>query len=222
MTTRTTLISDRTYRYLLNALPPENPVDQALRAETAKRADARMQIAPEQAHLLALLAMTINARNTLDIGVFTGYSALAVARTLPEDGKVVGLDNDQEVTAIAKRYWERADVAHQVDLRIGKALDSLARLEQDKGPNSFDFAFIDADKINYQHYFDHCVRLIRPGGLITVDNVLWSGRVADPAEKDEDTQALKAFNDRLRTDERVDYTIIPIADGLTMARVKAH
>lgn len=220
MNTRTLQLNEMTYSYLLDALPPEDPVVSALRRETATRRYSQMQIAPEQAQLMALLTLTLNARRTLEIGVFTGYSTLAVARALPEDGKVVALDIDEEATAVARRYWEQAGIADRIDLRIGPALDSLAALEREAGQNQFDFAFIDADKHNYQAYFGYCVNLVRPGGLIAVDNVLWLGLVANPSADDETTEALRAFNARLREDPRVDYAIIPIADGLTLARVR--
>lgn len=220
MNTRTLQLNELTYNYLLDALPPEDSVVSALRRETATRRYSQMQIAPEQAQLMALLALTLNARRTLEIGVFTGYSTLAVARALPEDGRVVALDIDEEATEVARRYWEQAGVANRIDLRIGPALDSLAALKREAGPDQFDFAFIDADKLNYQAYFDYCVELVRPGGLIAVDNVLWSGLVANPSADDETTEALRAFNSRIRKDKRVDYAIVPIADGLTLARVR--
>ncbi len=218
MNTSTLSLDQRTREYLLDSLPEEAPVDRMLREETARRRDGNMQIAREQAVFMALLVRMLNARRTLEIGVFTGYSTLSVARALPADGCVVALDRDADVVAIARRYWREAGIEEKVDLRIGPALDTLQQLRNTM-EGTFDFAFIDADKINYQAYFDHCVKLVRPGGLIAVDNVLWSGRVADPAETGEDTEALRAFNRHVREDRRVEHCIVPIADGLTLAHI---
>jgi caffeoyl-CoA O-methyltransferase len=177
-----------------------------------------MQIAPEQGQFMALLLQLIGARRCLEVGTFTGYSALACALALPGDGRLVTLDISTEWTAIARRYWIDAGVANRIELRLGPAAQSLAALLEADGPGSFDFAFIDADKTGYDRYYELALQLVRPGGLIAFDNVLWSGRVADPNAEDADTVALRVLNRKLHVDQRVDLAMVPIGDGLTLAR----
>lgn len=217
MSTKSFFLGDSLYEYLLSVSLRDDPVARALREETARLPQSNMQIAPEQAQFLALLVRMIGARRTLDVGVFTGYSSLAVARALPEDGRVVALDVNEEWTAVARRYWARAGVEQRIDLRLAPALETLDRLLESDGPGSFDFAFIDADKGNYRKYYERCLALLRPGGVIAVDNVLWSGSVADPGDTEPDTEAIRDFNRALRDDERIHLSVVPIADGLTLA-----
>ncbi len=189
-----------------------------LRAETATLPASRMQIAPEQGQFMAWLVTLIGAKRTLDIGVFTGYSALVVALALPDDGQVVACDRDPSSTAIARRYWQAAGMADKIDLQLAPALDTLDRLLANQQHDRFDFAFIDADKRNYANYYDRCLQLVRSGGVIAIDNVLWSGRVADASDTDKRTEAIRAFNAQLQSDDRIDLSLLPIADGLTLAR----
>ena len=191
-----------------------------LRQETAQHPMGQMQIAPEQGQFMALLVQLLGVKKALEVGVFTGYSALTVALALPTDGTLVACDTSEEYTAIAQRYWQRAGVTHKIDLRIAPAADTLGQLLAAGEANSFDFAFIDADKSNYPVYFELSLKLVRPGGLIAVDNVLWSGRVADPDTQDNRTKTIRAFNDALYQDERVVLSLLPIADGLTLAMKK--
>lgn len=217
MSTKSFFLDDRLYQYLLSVSLRDDPVARELREETARLPQANMQIAPEQAQFLALLVRMLGARRTLDVGVFTGYSSLAVARALPADGRVVALDVSEEWTAIARRYWERAGVADRIDLRLAPALETLDGLLGEEGEGSYDFAFIDADKAHYLNYYERCLELMRPGGVIAVDNVLWSGSVADPDDREADTEAIRAFNRALHEDERIHLSVVPIADGLSLA-----
>ena len=205
------------YEYLLSVSVKESDVLQKLREETAKHPAAIMQIAPEQGQFMALLVQLLGAKKTLEIGVFTGYSSLVVALALPPEGKIVACDIDEESTAIARRYWQEAGVADKIDLRIAPALETLDNLIKEGQAGTFDFAFIDADKRNYHNYYEKALQLIRPGGLIAVDNVLWFGRVVDPQDDDKRTVAIRAFNQKLAQDERVKTSLVPIADGLTLA-----
>jgi len=217
MTTRTLVLDDTLYRYLLDASLRDHPVLAELREANRSHPRASMQIAAEQGQFMQLLVKMLGARNTIEIGTFTGYSALAVALALPEDGRVLACDISREYTDVARGYWEKAGVAHKVDLRIAPALETLDALVAEGGAGSFDFAFIDADKTGYDAYYERCLTLLRQGGLVAVDNVLWSGRVAQPAE-DADTAALQAFNRKLRDDARIDLSMLPLGDGLTLAR----
>ena len=189
-----------------------------LREETEQHPLSRMQIAPEQGQFMAMLVKLIGARRCLEIGVFTGYSSLSVALALPPDGELIALDMSADWTAIARRYWQLAGVANKIDLRLAPALVSLEQLDTTSNAGTFDFIFIDADKANYINYYDYAIRFLTPGGLIVIDNVLWSGDVADPSINDKDTSALRAFNERLHHDKRVDLSMIPMGDGLTIAR----
>lgn len=205
------------YEYLLSVSVREAEVLQKLREETAKHPAAIMQIAPEQGQFMALLVQLLGAKKTLDIGVFTGYSSLVIALALPAEGKVVACDIDEKSTAIARRYWQQAGVADKIDLYIAPAIETLDKFIDEGQAGTFDFAFIDADKRNYDNYYEQALKLIRPGGLIAVDNVLWSGRVADPQDEDKRTVAIRAFNQKLAQDRRVKISLVPIADGLTLA-----
>jgi predicted O-methyltransferase YrrM len=176
-----------------------------------------MQIAPEQGQFMALLVQMMGAKKVLELGVFTGYSSLAIALSLPIDGKITACDISEEFTAVARRYWQAAGVADKIDLRIAPALETLERLLAEGQAETFDFAFIDADKQNYDRYYEQVLQLVRPGGLIAIDNVLWSGLVADPTVQDEETIALRAFNQKLSGDERVKLSLVPIGDGVTLA-----
>lgn len=218
MSRRTLAMTDELYDYVLVASLREPAPLRRLREETARLPRAQMQLAPEQGQLLAFIARTIGARRTLEIGVFTGYSALWVALALPPDGRIVACDVSEEWTAVARRYWAAAGVAEKIDLRIAPALETLDHLIAGGEAGSFDFALIDADKETYPAYYERCLRLLRPGGVIAIDNVLRDGRVADPADRRADTTAMRAFNARLHEDARVDLTLLPIGDGLTLAR----
>ncbi len=204
--------------YLRSVSLRETDLMRRLRDETARLPYAQMQIAPEQGQFMALLVELMGARRALEVGVFTGYSSLAVARALPEDGRLIACDISEEWTSIARRYWAEAGVAHKIDLRLAPALETLDGLLAEGQRNSFDFAFLDADKVSYGDYYERMLELVRPGGLLLVDNVLWSGAVADPAVQDRDTLALRAFNQRLHQDQRVSLSLLPLADGLTLAR----
>ena len=218
MSNRTIQVDDHLYDYILSVSSREPELMRRLRDETAALgAVFRMQISPEQGQLMFLLAQLVGARRTLEVGVFTGYSALSVALALPEDGKVVACDVSEEWTSIGRRYWAEAGVAHKIDLRIAPAMATLDALIAEGQLGSFDFAFIDADKGNYAGYFERALLLLRAGGLIAVDNTLWSGRVADPAENDADTVAIRAFNESLHHDLRISLSLLPIGDGLTLA-----
>jgi predicted O-methyltransferase YrrM len=210
-------MTDTLYNYLLEHSLRDHPVLRELREETAKLPQAVMQVGADQGQFLALLARLVGARRCLEIGVFTGYSSLAVAMALPEDGSILALDVSDEWTSIARRYWKKAGVDHKIDLRLGKAMNTLDTLIALREAGRFDMAFIDADKGSYLGYYERAIELVRRGGLIVVDNTLWSGRVADPANKEADTLALRAFNDALHHDERVDLALLPVGDGVTLA-----
>lgn len=218
MSNRSIGLDDALYGYLLDASLREPPVLAELREETAALPEANMQIAPEQGQFMALLARLIGARQVLEIGTFTGYSALALALSLPEDGRLVACDRSREWTDIARRYWQRAGVADRIDLRLGPAAETLTGLIEQGDAGRFDLAFIDADKGGYSSYFESCLTLLRPGGLILVDNTLWDGKVVDPDDPDPDTAAIRRFNRQLHEDERIDLSLVPIADGVTLAR----
>lgn len=216
MSSRTLNLDDALYDYLLAHSLREHPEQAALREATRAHPRARMQISPEQGQFMALLVKLLGARRCIEIGVFTGYSALSVALALPEDGRILACDISDEYTCIGKPYWQRAGVAHKIDLQLAPAIETLdARLQAGEA-GTYDFAFIDADKIGYDAYYECCLKLLRAGGLIAIDNVLWGGDVARPA-RDEDTRALQALNDKLHRDERIDLAMLPIGDGLTLA-----
>jgi predicted O-methyltransferase YrrM len=217
MSKKTLGLDNQLYDYLLSVSLREPDVLRQLREETARLPMAMMQIAPEQGQFMALLVQLLGATKTLDIGVFTGYSSLCVALALPPQGKIVACDISQEDTAVARRYWEVAGVADKIDLRLAPALETLDQLLATGQAGTFDFVFIDADKRNYEEYYERSLQLIRPGGLIAIDNVFWSGRVADLQVQDARTQLIRAFNEKLHQDERVSLSLVPIADGLTLA-----
>ena len=219
MSNQSISLTPELYDYLLGVSLRESAVLRDLRARTAELPDSNMQIAPEQGQFMALLARLTGARRAIEVGVYTGYSALCVAAVLPPDGRLVGCDLSAEYTDIAREYWRRAGVAERIDLRLAPAAETLsALLDDEDAGGSFDFAFIDADKTGYTGYYEQCLRLLRPGGLIVVDNVLWNGRVLEGVTADEDTRAIQAFNRALRDDDRVDLSLVPIGDGLTLAR----
>lgn len=217
---RTTLnLTDSVYDYLLSVSLREADVLRELRDETALHPSANMQISPEQGQFMQMLVRLIGANSFIEVGVFTGYSSLAVALALPEKGRIVACDISEEYTSIARRYWEKAGVADKVDLRIAPALETLDHLlEQDKATETFDMAFIDADKESYLLYYERILKLLRPSGLLLVDNVLWSGLPADSEHHDSSTDAIREFNAFLYQDERIDLSLLPLADGLTLAR----
>ena len=213
-------LDDQIYEYLLSVSLREAEILTKLRQETAHHQAKIMQISPDQGQFMALLVKLLNAKKTLDIGVFTGYSSLVVALALPDDGVVIACDRDPTSTEVARRYWQEAEVAHKIDLRLAPALDTLDELLGKGEVGSFDFAFIDADKGNYGNYYERCLRLLRPRGIIAIDNVLWSGAVADPDDMDKRTIAIREFNQKVYQDERVEVSMLPIADGLTLAMKK--
>jgi predicted O-methyltransferase YrrM len=207
-------LSPELHQYLLSVSPPEHPVLAELREATDKLKERNMQIGPEQGHFMAFLLRSLGARKVLEIGTFTGYSSLAMALALGPDGRITCCDVSEEWTAIAREHWKKAGVASRIDLRLGPALDTLDQLLAEG--SGFDFAFIDADKPNYVKYYERCLRLVRRGGVIAVDNTLWSGKVADPREADADTIAIRDFNAIVATDDRVLVSVTPVGDGLTL------
>jgi len=209
-----------TYNYLVGTSVREPEVAKRLREESQKLPMAQMQIGPDQGQFLQLLVRLIAAKRTLEVGVFTGYSSLWVALGLPADGQIVACDVSEEYTSIARRYWKEAGVDHQIDLRLRPALETLDDLLIKGDADSFDFAFIDADKSNYDNYYERALRLVRAGGLIAIDNTIWSGRVADPNETDADTVAIRKLNEKLHRDERVALSMLTVGDGLTLAMRK--
>ena len=212
------LLPERLAEYYAGVALREPAVFAELRRETAKLPQAVMQIAPEQAQLMAILVRLMQARRCIEVGVFTGYSSMAVASALPDDGELLACDVSEEWSAIARRYWQKAGVDRKIRLVLAPALQTLEREIEAGKSGSYDFAFIDADKTAYRDYYERCLTLLRAGGLIAVDNTLWSGRVADAAVVDADTEALRAFNAFVARDERVDLCLVPIADGLTLLR----
>ena len=213
-------LDDSLYRYVLAHSLKEPDLLAQLRQETANHPQGRMQIAADQGQLMGLLVRLTGAKKALEIGVFTGYSSLSVALALPPEGRLIACDVSEEYTTIARRYWQAAGVADKIELHIAPALETLDRLLAAGQANSFDFAFIDADKGNYLNYFERTLQLIRSGGLIAIDNVLWSGRVADEHDQDKITNTIREFNATLYQDDRVMLSMLPIADGLTLALKK--
>ena len=211
-------LPDDLYAYLLRYGVREPGILTRLRDETAGHPRGGMQVGPEQGALLGLLVELIGARLCLEIGTFTGYSSLAVALALPPDGRIVCCDVSDEYTSVARRYWAEAGVTDRVELRLGPAVATLDALLAEGAGGTFDLAFIDADKGGYPVYWERCLELVRPGGVIAIDNVLWSGRVADPAVTDDDTRTLRHLNELVAADERVRHVMLPIADGMTIAR----
>lgn len=217
MSNRTIVMHDSLYDYLLAASLRELPVLKRLREETAKQPRATMQISPEQGQFMQLMVKLLGARRCIEVGVFTGYSSLCVALALPPEGRLLACDVSEEFTAVARRYWKEAAVEAKIELRLAPALETLdARLKAGEA-GTYDLAFIDADKANYAGYYERILTLLRPGGLVLVDNVLWSGAVIDKKDKSEDTVAIRAFNEALRKDERIELSMLPVGDGLTLA-----
>lgn len=221
MTTTTTPVTPELSAYIAQAGYREPPILADLRARTKGMSGCLMQVAPEQGALLAMLVRLMDARRCLEVGVYTGYSSLAVALALPPEGRITAIDRSEEWTRMAQEYWDRAKVGAKVELRLGDATDQLRALIDAGRDGFYDFAFIDADKTNYHTYYECCLRLLRPGGVVAIDNVLWHGAVADPNADDDDTRAIRAFNDRVAEDDRVDFCLVPIGDGLTVVRKKA-
>lgn len=218
MSNQTINLNDTLYQYMLSVSLREPAILKSLRETTHQLPSHEMQISPEQGQLMAFLIELTGAEKTLEIGVYTGYSALAVALALPEKGKLIACDINPETTSIAQDFWKKADIAHKIDLKLAPALETLDGLIKQPLSNSFDFIFIDADKQNYLNYYERSLTLLRPGGLILIDNVLWSGRVADTHIHDKQTLAIRAFNQAIYQDKRISMSLIPIGDGLTLIR----
>ncbi len=221
MSNRTIQVDDRLYTYLLDNSLREDALLRRLREETARNPMSMMQISPEQGQFMALLAELVGAKNAIEVGTFTGYSAISVARVLKPGGKLICCDISDEYTSVARRYWTEAGLADRIELRLAPATETLDELIAKGRAGTIDFAFIDADKESYDAYYERILRLLRPGGLVTIDNVLWDGKVADPKVRDADdvdTAAIRALNKKLAKDERVALSLIPIGDGLTLAR----
>lgn len=222
MSRRTLPLDDRLYRYLLDASLREPAALGALRQETDGHPQANMQIAPEQGQFMQLLVRLANARRALEVGVFTGYSSLAIALALPPDGTLLACDISERFTAVARRHWAAAGVTGRIELVLAPAVETLdARLGAGEA-GTYDFAFIDADKEGYVEYYERVLALLRPGGLMAVDNTLWGGAVADPGDRSGETAAIRRFNEHVRADDRVDLSLVPIGDGLTLARRRAE
>ena len=218
MSARPTALTDALHDYLLAHGVRETPVMRRLREETARHEMGRMQISPEQGALMALLAQSIGAKRALEIGVFTGYSALVVAAAMGAEGRLTALDTNADYTAIARRFWAEAGLAERIELRLGDARDSLAALRADGLDGAYDFAFIDADKSGYDTYYEQCLALVRPGGLILLDNMFYMGRIAEPERWQESGAVVDAVNKKIGGDERVTMVMLPIGDGLTICR----
>lgn len=215
-------LTDDLYRYLLEVSLRESPELRALRKETDQFENAQMQISPDQGQFMALLVKLIAAKRIIEVGTFTGYSALVMAQALPENGNIIACDTSEEWTAIAKKYWQLAGVNDRIDLRLAPALETLRILIDTGHTGQFDLVFIDADKVNIRNYFEHSLILLKAGGVVLIDNVLWSGRVIDDSDESDDACSIRMFNEFLLHDERVDISMIPIGDGLTIARKKRH
>lgn len=218
MSTKTFFLPESLYDYMIEVSLRDEPALRALREETATMAEGGMQTSPEQVQFMALLVRLIGAQRCLEVGVFTGYSTLGVALALPETGHIVACDVSAEFTSVAVRHWRAAGVDGKIDLRLAPAVETLDALLADGNAQSFDFAYIDADKKNYDQYYERALELVRPNGLVAVDNVLWSGRVADARETDADTASLRALNEKVGRDDRVDASLLPIGDGLMLVR----
>lgn len=220
MSSRTIAMTDPLYDYLLQVSLREPTVLRRLREFTQRRPHGNMQISPEQGQFMALLVQMIGAKRTIEVGTFTGYSSTAVALALPERGRMICCDVSEDHTAIARKFWREAGVEKKIDLRLAPAKKTLDALLRDGHAGKFDFAFIDADKENYRAYYERVLKLLRPGGVVAIDNVLWGGSVLDDADQSADTKAIRAFNKKLKGDKRVSLSLVPIGDGLTLARKK--
>lgn len=220
MSRQTLNLDEKLYQYLLSVSLRESPLLKQLREETSLHSQGRMQISPEQGQFMALLIQLLKVKKALEIGVFTGYSSLAIAKALPEDGKLIACDISEEFTKTAINYWQKANVSHKIELNIAPALETLARLSDNGENETFDFIFIDADKTNYDLYYEKSLELLKQGGLILIDNTLWYGRVADVTIQDKQTKHIRALNEKIYQDSRVNMSLLPIGDGLTLAMKK--
>lgn len=218
MSTRTIGLSDDLYEYLKRVSVREDELLARLREETQQLSVGRMQISPEQGQFMRMLAGLMGAKRAVEIGTFTGYSAICIAQALGEEGELVCCDTSEEWTQVARRYWKEAGLDGRISLELGPGIETLNRLLAEGEAGTFDFAFIDADKQNYPAYYERCFELLRPGGVIAVDNVLWGGSVADDADQQPSTRAIRRFNDAVAQDERVELSLVPIGDGVTLAR----
>ncbi len=218
MSNRTLDLSDKVYDYLLNHSLRESDLLAELRYETSELKMSIMQISPEQGQFMSLLVKILNVQRAIEVGVFTGYSSLCVAMAMPADGELIACDMNKEWTSIARRYWQKAGLTDRIKLKLAPALKTLNVLLADGQAGHFDFAFIDADKANYKNYYECCLELIRPGGIIVIDNMLWGGAVADETDDSEDTQAIRELNDHIHHDERVEISLLPMGDGLSLVR----
>ncbi len=217
MSNKTFTMPDSIYAYMIDVSLREPDVLVRLREETSRLSTSMMQIAPEQGQFMRLLVKALGIKRAIEVGVYTGYSSLSVALAMPEDGRIIACDVNKKWTDIARRYWKEAGVDHKIELKVAPALETLDTLIGEQLQDTFDFAFIDADKTRYKDYYDRVLTLVRPGGLIAIDNTLWTGSVADESNQTESTQAIREVNDLLHTDERVDISLLPIGDGLTLA-----
>lgn len=217
MSKQTLQLDSHLYDYLLSHSLREPDILRQLRNGTAQQPEASMQIAPEQGQLMALLIQLMGAKKVLEVGTFTGYSSLVMALALPENGKIITCEIDEAHSAIAQEYWQKAGMTHKIELRLAPALNTLETLLKTEPANSFDFVFIDADKVNYDAYYEKALQLIRVGGLIAIDNTLWGGSVANPEAQDTNTVAIRTLNEKLHQDSRITLSLVPIADGLTLA-----
>ena len=215
MSDKFTALTPDLYRYLVRSGSRQDEVLARLAEETAALPMGLMQVAPEEGALLTLLVKTLRAKNAVEVGTFTGYSSLCIARGLPPDGRLLALDVSEEWTATARRYWKEAGVAGKIDLKLAPALETLRSLPEEE---RFEFAFIDADKVNYVTYYEEILKRLRRGGLIVVDNVLWGGSVIDQEDRKDSTLAIRDFNARITDDRRVDLVMLPVSDGITIAR----
>ncbi len=218
MSNQTLNLTPKLYQYLLSVSLHEAPVLKSLREETSRLSGHKMQISPEQGQFMALLIELIGAKKTLEVGVYTGYSSLAVALALPADGRITACDINTESSDIAKSFWQKAGVMEKIELKIAPALETLDQLIAEGESNTFDFIFIDADKQNYSNYYERSLSLVRPGGLILIDNVLWSGHVADSTNNDMQTEAIRQLNQKIFEDTRISMSLLPLGDGLTLVR----
>ena len=218
MSNKTLNLTDELYQYLLKVSLHESELMAALRKETATLSMSAMQVSPEQGQFMAMLVKLLSARRVIEVGTFTGYSTLAVAQALPADGEIIACDVSEEWTSMARRYWEQAGMTDRIDLRLAPALETLDGLLQEGRAGNFDMAFIDADKENYLNYYERCLKLLRPGGLIMVDNVFWDGSVIDASNQKTETVAIRKLNEHVYKDSRVDISLVPIGDGLMLAR----
>ena len=217
MSIRNFYLDENIYEYILNNSLRDLPILKKLRDETRKMPDGRMQISSDQGQFMGFLVKLTNTKKIIEVGTFTGYSSLVMALALPENGQILSCDISEEYAAVARRFWQEAGVSNKIQLLLGLAEETLVELIQNGEAGTFDMAFIDADKVNYKIYYENCLDLLRPGGLILIDNVLWSGKTANPDETDDDTVAIRELNLFVHNDKRVDLSLLPVGDGLTLA-----